>query len=178
MIWSRPEVRVLFVCTANLCRSPLAEGLLRHRLQARNLAGRVQVQSAGTRVVSHGSRPDPRVELVAAEKGVSLNGIRARMLTPAMVQRSDYILVMEHRHQTVAGQMRNEAASEQNSFWRELITEPKRKSQVLLLGSFLPAPERTTDEIQDPYFGDIQGFYNVYTMIDSALNGFLLYIDT
>lgn len=177
MIWSRPETRVLFVCTANICRSPLAEGLLRHRLRAMNLAGRVQVHSAGTRVAAHGSRPDPRVEQIAAQHGVTLAGIRARMLTPSMIHHSDYVLVMENRHLVATEELRRAPDNSGGISWRELFAEQKRNTRICLLGSFIADPERDTDEIPDPYFGDLQGFHTVYDMIDSALDGFLLHMD-
>jgi len=93
MFWSRPDVRVLFVCTANICRSPLAEALLRQRLRRMSLAGRVEVRSAGTSAVP-ARRPDPRVRRLAEEAGVALGRTRSRPLTREMIRRSDLVLVM------------------------------------------------------------------------------------
>lgn len=170
MIWLRPELQVLFVCTANICRSPLAEGMLRHRLDTLGLAKRVRVRSAGTHAIQGGCRPDPRVEELAAEAGISLAGIRSQILTPKLVRSSHYVLVMEHRHlQDVA---------------RVVADDEQCAEKIQLLGSFLHfsqigvsstnAPNTSAAEIPDPYFGAQQGFYNVFQMIDSALSGFLV----
>lgn len=176
MIWSRPELRVLFVCTANICRSPLAEGLLRHRLQALGLGRRVQVRSAGTQAVARDCRPDPRVEGLAAEVGVSLAGIRAKMLTPKLVRSSDYVLVMERRHQADARRLCADSNARGSIFSRQKLTEEQCSEKIQLLGSFLPSLHANVQDIPDPYFGDLQGFRNVHEMIDSAVAGFLSHI--
>ncbi len=165
MFWSRPDLQVLFVCTANICRSPLAEALLRHRLQAMGLAGRVQVSSAGTRVVQGGHRPDARMQALAAEAGVAMGRIRSRVLTPAMIQRSDYSLVMDRTHLKEAGRLCE--GLDAGSF------EPVR-----LLGSYLPGhgDGANIPDIPDPYFGDMQGFRLVYGQIDVAVSGLLVNI--
>jgi len=177
MIWSRPELRVMFVCTANVCRSPLAEGLLRHRLRALGLADRVHACSAGTHAAQKNRRPDPRVEELAAEAGVSLAGIRAQMLTPKLIERSDYVLVMERRHMEGIERLCSGNNSNGGNVFNRKKSDTKHLSaKVQLLGSFLPASNGSTEDIPDPYFGDRQGFYNVYQMIDSALTGFLHHI--
>lgn len=178
MIWSRPEWRVLFVCTANICRSPLAEGLLRQRLRAQNLAGRVQVHSAGTQAIQRGCRPDPRIEGLAAEMGVSLAGIRARMITSKMIQSSDYVLVMERRHLEHVTRLSLDSDDGGSFFARQRPIEKKTSEKIQLLGSFLPTTNGSVNDIPDPYFGDLQGFYNVYQMIDLALTGFLQHTGT
>lgn len=171
MIWFRPRKRVLFVCTANVCRSPLAEGLLRHRLRARGLAGRVQVRSAGVSVTS-GQRPDPRVGQITAEAGVSLGRIRSRMLTPQMIRRSDYVLVMEREHLESVKRLCVDPSNAGNTAGS---TCPEN---VLLLGRFLSLSGGGGEEIPDPYFGDLQGFQAVYERIDSALSGFIPWLES
>lgn len=171
MIWSRPELKVLFVCTANVCRSPLAEGLLRHRLRAVGLAHRVQVRSAGTAAI-RGLRPDPRVEEVAAEAGVPLGRIRSRRLTPKMLSSSDYVLVMDRGHLEEIMGLRADSLDEKGGW-------PGHAAGTLeLLGHFLPGGEvgADTPDIPDPYFGDLQGFREVHATIDSAVGGFLEHI--
>lgn len=167
MIWFRPELRVLFVCTANICRSPLAEGLMRHRLRVMGLAGRVEVRSAGI-CAGRGQRPDPRVEELAAEAGVSLGRIRSRMLTPKMIQRSDYVLVMERGHLEGVERLCAGLRAAGNA----------GPDNIALLGSFLPGREEELKDIPDPYFGDLRSFNDVYGLIDSALTGLLATIET
>lgn len=186
MIWSRPELRVLFVCTANICRSPMAEGLLRHRLRGIGLAGRIQVRSAGTRVAQSGCPPDPRVKQMSAEAGFRLGRIRSRQLTPQMVQRSDYVLVMEREHLESVRQLgaglpgvgevfqnrTSQNSDSQNSDSQDNVFPEK----VQLLGRFLVPPGASNGEvaeIPDPYFGHQQGFQVVYERIDEALTGFI-----
>jgi protein-tyrosine phosphatase len=178
MIWARSDLQVLFVCTANICRSPLAEGLLRHRLRALNLGDRVQVLSAGTHASQPGCRPDPRVEELAAEAGFSLAGIRAKMLTPKLIQSSHYVLVMERAHVRDVERLRHSTGKNEGIFMRmgctnEAGLDNDYVDNIRLLGSFLPPSHDTVKDIPDPYFGDLKGFYNVHQLIDLAVTGFL-----
>lgn len=156
MIWWRPELRVLFVCTANVCRSPLAEAMLRQRLRVLGLSRRVQVRSAGTEVGQTGRPPDPRVRKLAQEAGFALGRIRARQVTAAMLSHSDYVLLMEPAHrQAVAA----------------LVPGGDLPLSVRLLGEYIGAEGGATPVIPDPYFSDWQGFVEVFREIDSALDG-------
>ncbi len=172
MIWSSPDLRVLFVCSANLCRSPLAEGILRHRLKTLELDKRVQVRSAGSCTGQSGQRPDPRIEKVAAEAGVSLARIRARKLTRNLIVRSDYVLVMEHCHLDDVAAI---FAAEQ----RDSVSGDRHiPGHVMLLSGFLPSRFQGTQDIPDPYFGDTNTLLTVYDLIDAALEGFLQHLES
>lgn len=157
MIWRRPELRILLVCTANVCRSPLAQALLQHRLRVAGLARRVSVTSAGTRVASPGRRPDPRVQRLLREAGVPLGRIRARQLTRQLLARQDLVLVME------AGQLHEVEA---------LALPGTAPAELQLLGAFLSS-DIPVESIPDPYFSDWQGFLAVRARIDQALDGLM-----
>lgn len=165
MRWFNPERRVLFVCTANVCRSPLAEAMLRHRLIEMGLGSRVQVRSAGTYVGQRGRRPDPRIKKLAEEAGISLGRIRATLLTTAMIKRSDYVLVMEQRHLEDVARLYGELDLTGNAS-KKITT-----NNIVLLGSFLSHEGGFPTEIPDPYFGNRQAFVDVYALIDKALAG-------
>lgn len=149
---------MLFVCTANVCRSPLAEGMLRQRLRDMGLSRRVQVSSAGTQVGQRGRRPDARMERIAAEAGISLRGIRSRSLNSAMIRLCDYVLVMEQCHLEQAG---------------SLVAAPAELGKLQLLGSYLPREGGRVQDIPDPYYGNWQGFTEVFQRVDEALNHLL-----
>ncbi|MEH3156116.1 MAG: low molecular weight phosphotyrosine protein phosphatase [Gordonia paraffinivorans] len=91
--------RVLFVCTGNICRSPMAEYLLRHRL--RDHPDAVSVSSAGIgALVDHAVHPFTAE--VLGERGVTPNGFAARYLTPAMLSEADLVLGMSREHRDAA----------------------------------------------------------------------------
>jgi protein-tyrosine phosphatase len=121
---------VLTVCTGNICRSPMAEGLLLHRLP-HPLRPLVSVASAGTHGL-YGNRAEPHAVRAAAERGADISGHQARILTAAMIRSADLILTMEQFH-----------IDQINSrlFFRCKYAH--------LLGMF--APQRDNPEIEDPY---------------------------
>jgi len=99
-IWpfKRPAYSVLIVCTANVCRSPAAEALLRHHLKQMGMARRIQVRSAGTDVAAPGRGPDPRVVAMLKDLDVSARGIRAEAVSARSVASASRIYVMEQAH--------------------------------------------------------------------------------
>lgn len=152
--FTRPRMRVLFVCTANVCRSPVAEVLLRHYLGQQGLTKQVQVLSAGTRVAAPGRRPDPRMEKLARRDGLSLARLRARPLRPALAGKVDLIFAMDREHlQDVT----------------TLMAQQPLTSRARLLGEYLAAEGEGPEEILDPYFGDAHCFEIVYEQIDRAV---------
>jgi protein-tyrosine phosphatase len=89
--------RVLLVCTGNVCRSPMAEGLLRKMLREHNRHGEIVVESAGTFPLDGSPASTEAIE-TAAEDGVDIRGHVARSLSARLVDRSDLILTMEPGH--------------------------------------------------------------------------------
>ena len=85
-------MRLLVVCLGNICRSPTAEGLIRHRLEAASLADRVTVDSAGTGDWHVGQPPDRRSIACATGHGIDLSGLRARQIGPSDFHEFDWLL--------------------------------------------------------------------------------------
>src|SRR3974390_196386 len=85
---------VLFVCTGNVCRSPMAEGLFRAAIQGRDS---YRVLSAGLGAMD-GQPPSPHAVQAVKELGIDISNLRSRMLTPDLVQQADYIFGMTHSH--------------------------------------------------------------------------------
>ena len=125
-------MRILFVCTGNICRSPTAEGVLRGRAAAAGLEG-LHIESAGTHGYHVGEPPDPRTVEAAARRGYDLSGLRARKLRSADFTDFDLLLAMDRGHLRIM----------------ERLRPPETTAQLRL---FL---ER---EVPDPYYGGDDGF--------------------
>ena len=119
-----PECGVLMVCMGNICRSPTAEGVLRHKLKQAGLADRVLVDSAGTYGGHAGDPPDPRARRHAQARGVDLSGLRARRVTEADFRRFDLILAMD---------------ADNLADLRSIAPDQASSSKVRLLRTFDPA---------------------------------------
>ena len=149
-------IRLCFICTGNICRSPTAAGLMRKLLREEGLEDQVAVDGAGTRGWNTGAPPDQRSAAVAHDRGVELSG-RARSVTPEDFLEFDYLLAMDHR---------------QVSDLQELAPEPAERAKVHLLRKFDPsaAPDA---EVPDPYAGGERGFEEVFEMCEAACVGLL-----
>jgi protein-tyrosine phosphatase len=152
------KTRILLVCTENICRSPMAEGLLRHYLQESELHTRVEVSSGGTKASLPGCRPDQRAQKVAALRGIDISGIRARRVTARILQRSDFIFVMD------GANMRD----------LQQICPGEEQGKISYLLSHQPGQPLL--EVPDPYFGSADGFARVFQIIDDAMADLLTFI--
>jgi protein-tyrosine phosphatase len=140
------------VCMGNICRSPLAECVFRHKAALRGAADRFEVDSAGTGGWHAGEPPDPRVRQVASRNGVTLAGA-ARQVIVADFARFDLILCMDEDNRE--GLMR--------------LGAPREKVRLLLDA----LPKSTTREVPDPYYGGAEGFEEVYRLVDAACDSLL-----
>jgi protein-tyrosine phosphatase len=151
---------VLMVCTGNICRSPTAEGVLRHRVEQAGLADHVQIDSAGTHDYHVGSPPDERSSHHASLRGYDLTAQRARQVRAADFERFDLILAMDNGHM-------------------ELLEEdcpPQHRQKLRRMMDFAPAG--LADEVADPYYGGKDGFETVLDHIEAACDGVLRHIAT
>ena len=92
------KISVLFVCMANICRSPTTEGIARHYLESEGIEGYFIVDSAGIHVSRSGCAPDPRAIQIAQENGVDLKGIKSRAFRDKNFEEFDYILSMDEEN--------------------------------------------------------------------------------
>lgn len=146
-------VRVLFVCMGNICRSPIAQGVLENVLRREGLQDEVSVDSAGTGAWHVGSPPDERAQRSASLRGLDLSAQRARRISPEDCDAFDYILTMdEDNYRAVASLCRGSA-----------VVRP-------FLDFAHDSPER---EVPDPYYGGPEGFDHVLDLVEEASEGLL-----
>lgn len=135
------------VCLGNICRSPLAEGILKSKLITKN----IQIDSAGTGSYHVGELPDPRSIAVAKNNGINITDQRARKFVVEDFDNFDLIYVMDaYNYNAVMKLARNEA--------------DRAKVDFILNAVF---PNENLD-VPDPYSGGDYGFKNVFKMLDEA----------
>ncbi len=142
-------MKILMVCLGNICRSPLAEGIMKAKAKKYNLD--MEVDSAGTAAYHVGELPDPRSIEVAAKNGIDLSDQRARKFQAADFDRFDKIFAMDrYNFSDIAAKARNGNDSGKIE---------------MILNKTNPRENR---DVPDPYYGGKDGFDNVYKMLDDA----------
>lgn len=148
--------RVCFVCTGNICRSPMAESVFRARVAEAGLEGRVAVDSAGTGGWHEGEPADPRTVSVLEEHGYDSEHT-ARQFLPSWFTRLDLVIALDTGHLRALRRMAPTA-------------EDARK--IRLLRSYDPAAGDDLD-VPDPYYGGRDGFEECLEMVEAASTGLL-----
>jgi protein-tyrosine phosphatase len=144
---SKPKV--LMVCLGNICRSPLAEALLRKIAAKEGID--IEVASAGTSNHHVGEKPDKRMQETALQHKVSMDGIVSRQITKSDLDYFDQIYAMDKNN------YRNLIAMADNDIQRSKIK--------LILET---VPNLNQKEVPDPYFGGNHGFDDVYNLLEQA----------
>lgn len=147
-------VRLLLVCLGNICRSPMAEGLLRARTAAAGLGDRVELDSAGTGDWHVDCCPDHRAIATAADHGVDISHLRGRQLAPEDFERFDWLLCADRSNLLDV---------------RTLAPDNAARARVALLLDW--AGVEPNGEIPDPYTGGPTQFEHVWTLLDRAAAG-------
>ncbi|MFR0688180.1 low molecular weight protein-tyrosine-phosphatase [Enterobacterales bacterium AE_CKDN230030158-1A_HGKHYDSX7] len=147
-------MKVLFVCLGNICRSPTAEGVFRHKVREAGLEGRIEIDSAGTGDWHVGKAPDARTRAAALRRGYDLSGLRARQVSVADFARYDLILAMDNANLRDLKHLRTSTGKAE-------------------LDLFLRRYEGAVDEVPDPYYGGEDGFEQVLDLVERACDGLL-----
>ncbi|MDR3082831.1 MAG: low molecular weight phosphotyrosine protein phosphatase [Streptomyces sp.] len=147
--------RICFVCTGNICRSPMAASVFRARVEEAGLDGLVEVDSAGTGGWHEGDGADPRTVAVLEQNGYD-SAHTARQFDRSWFSRLDLVIALDSGHLKVL---------------RRLAPCPEDAAKVRLLRSYDPAAADL--DVPDPYYGGMDGFEECLEMVETAGTGLL-----
>ena len=148
------KVKVLFVCLGNICRSPLAEGIFRQRVEERGLSEYFLIDSCGTASYHIGETPDERSMANAEKNGVKYTH-RGRQFKKDDFKRFDYIFPMD-------------ASNKMNIME---FHPGEAKATVEMMRAY--DSTQSGADVPDPYYGGEQGFQNVFDILDESVNNLL-----
>lgn len=158
---SSERIRICFVCLGNICRSPTAEGVMRHLVQEAGLEDAVRISSAGTGGWHVGAHPDPRSHAEALRRGVKLTS-RAQKFNAGDFDDFDYVLAMD---------------SSNHGDLAVLAAGPNDLAKLHMLRSFDPVSRAAKDlDVPDPYYGEGDGFARVYDICEAGCRGLLAHL--
>ena len=149
-------MKILMVCLGNICRSPLAEGILAHKTKHLN----IKVDSAGTAGYHIGKLPDERSIEIAEKYNIDLTKQRARQFSRADFDDFDIIYAMDTNNYTHLISLAN--------------NETERNKVRLILNEVNP---EKFESVPDPYYGGDDGFQNIYNILDDACNKIISQIE-
>jgi len=148
------RIGICFVCSANICRSPTAEGIMKHIVAEARLGDRFRIESAGTSPFCEGGPRDRRSESTANSRGISLGG-RARQFRREDFAEFDYVLAMDERNRADL---------------QALADSVEDRAKVALLRDF--DPNASGAGVPDPYRGE-RGFEEVFELCEAACRGLM-----
>lgn len=146
------------VCLGNICRSPLADGMLRNKIEKEGL--NVEVDSAGTINQHAGEHPDSRMTKVAKDRGIDLSFLVARQFVRDDFEKFDIIYVMD------------------DSNYQNVIKIASNDDQRNKVRMLLSEIDNQNNPVPDPYFGGEQGFIDVYNLVDKATDSIIKKLKT
>ncbi len=147
-------MKILMVCLGNICRSPMAEGILRKKIQENNLD--IVTDSCGTGDWHVGQKPDDRAIKTMKSKGIDITDLRGRQFSESDFDQFDLIYCMdENNYKNILALAKTE---EQKGKVKMILNEINSKSN---------------QSVPDPYFGGDAGFEHVYQLLDAATDSIL-----
>lgn len=147
-------MKILLVCLGNICRSPMAEGLLRHKAAERGM--KIVTDSAGTIGAHAGEAPDPRAQEAMRRHGLEIGDLRARQFMPTDFERFDLLLAMD----------RNNLKD-----MRKIAPDATLANKGCALMDH--ATQHAERDVPDPYWGDAKDYEHVYALLNDAIEGLL-----
>lgn len=150
------HVRILFVCLGNICRSPTAEGVMRHLLEAESLHDRVSVDSAGTGSWHVGNAPDRRARAEGTRRGVEISGA-SRQVQMEDFDEFDLLVAMD---------------ADNAAHLRAIAPSPEAAARVVMLRAYDPETPHGPD-VPDPYYGGDDGFADVFELVEASCQGLI-----
>ena len=145
-------MKILFVCTGNICRSPSAEAVLRHYLGDRS---DIQIQSAGTQGYHVGEMPDSRAIQAAQRRQISMKGIKASKVSQKDFMSFDHIIALDRGHLGIL----------------ENLQPDNSTAQLSLFSNYCSVYEGK--DVPDPYYKDIQAFEDVLDILEDGARGII-----
>lgn len=139
-------IKILMVCLGNICRSPLAEGILKSKLPVEKFI----VESAGTSNFHSGSSPDQRSIQIAKKYNIDISKQKSRVFSGYDFETFDYIFAMDFAN------------------YNDIVKLAKDQSEIDKVKLILDYPNSGMSEVPDPYFGGNKGFKKVFTLINDA----------
>lgn len=155
--------RIVTVCTGNICRSPMAEYLLREQARQQGLEG-VVVESRGVSDEEEGKPMDPRAAAILRREGMDPSAHRARPVQPGDLREADLVLALDLPHLRAL---------------RRMAPDQEARERIRLLRAFDPAAADLAEDqqgIYDPWYGGEEDFETTYGMISEAVPGVLDWI--
>ena len=149
------NIKVLFVCMGNICRSPTAEGVFRHIVNQEGHSDWIKTDSAGTHAYHIGEQPDRRSQQVARTRGIDLSDLRGRQAITQDFHEFDYILAMDN----------------DNYHNLQRLCPAGFEDKLHMFLDFCQDFSET--QVPDPYYGGDQGFEHVFDLVESASQGLL-----
>ncbi len=149
------NIKVLFVCMGNICRSPTAQGVFETLVEEAELTDLIHIDSAGTHAYHVGKPPDARASEAALRRGIDLGRQRARRVETADFEFFDYVVAMDRS----------------NLDDLHAICPDVHREKLCLLLDF--ARHLSQQEVPDPYYGGAQGFERVLDLVEEGARGLL-----
>jgi len=148
------QIKVLFVCMGNICRSPTAEGVFNKVISDMGTTEHFLVDSAGTHAYHIGEPSDSRSQQTARGRGIDLSRIRARKVSSTDFEYFDHILAMDKDNYHILMSASPSEHQHKVSLFLEYATDSKEQ------------------DVPDPYYGGPNGFEHVFDLVEEASKGF------